>query len=57
MDYLAREGLKVPAGFIHIPRLPEQALDGVSASMTSELSSKALDTIVRTIAQDMDNSQ
>ena len=55
MDYLAGKGRHIPTGVIHVPRLPEQALDGVSASMTSELSSKALDTIVRTLAQDMDN--
>jgi pyroglutamyl-peptidase len=56
MDYLAGEGRHIPAGFIHVPRLPEQALDGASASMTSELSYKALETIVRALAQDMDNS-
>jgi len=56
MDYLTREERPIPAGFIHVPRLPEQALDGASASMTSELSSKALGTIVRALAQDMDNS-
>ena len=56
MDYLALEGHNIPAGFIHVPRIPEQALDGVSASMTSKLSSKALDTILKTLAQDMNNS-
>ena len=56
MDYLSGEGRHIPAGFVHVPRLPEQALDGTSASMTSELSSKALDTIVRALTQHMDNS-
>ncbi len=56
MDYLSGEGRHIPAGFVHVPRLPEQVLDGVSASMTSELSSKALDTIVRALTQHMDNS-
>jgi pyroglutamyl-peptidase len=56
MDYLSGEGRHIPAGFVHVPRLPEQALDGASASMTSELSSKALDTIVRALTQHMDNS-
>jgi len=55
MDYLSGEGRHIPAGFVHVPRLPEQTLDGASASMTSELSSKALDTIVRALTQDMDN--
>ena len=56
MDYLSGEGRHIPAGFVHVPRLPEQALDGASASMTSKLSSKALDTIVRALARHMDNS-
>lgn len=55
MDCLAGKGRHIPAGFIHVPRPPEQALDGVSASMTSELSSEALNTIVRTLVQDMEN--
>ena len=46
MDHLAREGLDIPAGFVHVPRLPEQALDGRSPSMSLELSVRALEVVL-----------
>ncbi len=53
MDYLDREGLDIPAGFIHAPRLPEQALDGKTPSMALDLTAHALDVVVEMISKDL----
>lgn len=53
MDWLARERVDIPAGFIHVPRLPEQALDGRSPSMTAELSARALEIAVEIISKEL----
>jgi pyroglutamyl-peptidase len=53
MDYLDREDLNIPAGFIHVPRLPEQALDGKTPSMALDLSARALDVVVEMISKDL----
>jgi pyroglutamyl-peptidase len=53
MDYLDREDLNIPAGFIHVPRLPEQALDGKTPSMALDLSAHALDVVVEMISKDL----
>jgi pyroglutamyl-peptidase len=53
MDWLARERVDIPAGFIHVPRLPEQALDGRSPSMTVELSARALEIAVGIISKEL----
>jgi pyroglutamyl-peptidase len=50
MDYLARKGIEIPAGFIHIPRLPEQALDATLPSMSLDLSARAMEVVVETLA-------
>jgi len=50
MDYLARTGSEIPAGFIHIPRLPEQALDGVLPSMSLDLSARAMEVVVEALS-------
>jgi pyroglutamyl-peptidase len=39
---LERAGKRIPCGFVHLPCLPEQALDGTSAAM-------ALDTMLRAV--------
>ena len=46
MDYLAREENDIPAGFIHVPSLPEQVIDKKMPSMTVELIAAALDVVV-----------
>lgn len=51
MDWLTREHVDILAGFIHLPRLPDQALDGRSPSMTVELSARALEIEVRIISE------
>ena len=50
MDYLARMGVEIPAGFIHIPRLPEQALDGALPSMSLDFSARAIEVVVEPLA-------
>ncbi|MCW4036239.1 MAG: pyroglutamyl-peptidase I [Candidatus Bathyarchaeota archaeon] len=51
MDYLAREGIGIPAGLIHVPRLPEQALDQRTPSMSLDLITEALQVVVDTISK------
>jgi pyroglutamyl-peptidase len=46
MDYLAREDINIPAGFIHVPSLPEQVIDKKIPSMTVELIVAALEVVV-----------
>jgi pyroglutamyl-peptidase len=53
MDYLDSKGLNIPAGFIHVPRLPEQALDGKNPSMTLDLMAHALNEVVDMISSDL----
>jgi pyroglutamyl-peptidase len=53
MDYLARKNLDIPAGFIHIPRLPEQALGGRRASMDVKTSARAMEAVVEALAKSM----
>ena len=50
MDYLARKGIEIPAGFIHLPRLPEQALDSALPSMSLDLSAMAMEVVVETLS-------
>ena len=53
MDHLAGEGLEIPAGFIHVPLLPQQALERVSASMSLELIAKGLEIVMELISKDL----
>jgi pyroglutamyl-peptidase len=39
---LERAGKRIPCGFIHLPCLPEQALDGASATMTLDTMTQAV---------------
>jgi pyroglutamyl-peptidase len=39
---LERAGRRVPCGFIHLPCLPEQALDGASATMPLDMMTQAV---------------
>ena len=55
MDYLARTGIDIPAGFIHVPSLPEQVVDKRQPSMTVELIAKALEVVLETISKQLDN--
>jgi len=51
LDYLTRNKINIPAGFIHVPRLPEQAVDGRRASMSVESSARAIEAVVDELAK------
>lgn len=53
MDYLAAEGSDIPAGFIHVPRLPEQALESRMPSMTLDLIVRALEVVVNHLSKEL----
>ena len=53
MDYLARSNMDLPAGFIHVPRLPEQALDGRRPSMGVKTSARAMEAVVEALAKSL----
>ena len=46
MNCLAREEIDIPAGFIHIPCLPEQAVEKTVPSMTLDLIARTLEVAV-----------
>jgi pyrrolidone-carboxylate peptidase len=46
MDYLAREDIDIPTGFIHVPSLPAQVIEKKMPSMTVELIAAALEVVV-----------
>ena len=52
MDYTAREKLGIPAGFIHVPKLPEQVVDTKEPHMSLDLIAKGPKIIVKEIAKD-----
>jgi pyroglutamyl-peptidase len=51
MDHLASEVVEIPAGFIHVPLLPRQALERGSASMSLDLIAKGLEVVVELISK------
>jgi len=53
MDHLTSEGIEIPAGFIHVPLLPRQALERGSASMSLDLIAKGLEVVVELITKDL----
>jgi pyroglutamyl-peptidase len=50
MDYVSRVGLETPAGFIHVPSLPEQVVNKETPSMALDLIAKSLDVAASTVA-------
>jgi pyroglutamyl-peptidase len=50
MDYRSRLGLEIPAGFIHVPCLPEQAINKAKPSMSLDLMVEALKVAASTLA-------
>ena len=50
MDYVSEKKLDIPAGFIHVPRLPENVVDNRSPSMSLETSAQALEVAVELVA-------
>lgn len=53
MDYLARKDIGIPAGFIHVPSLPNQVVEKRMPSMTVELIAQALEVVVDTISTEL----
>lgn len=51
MDHLAREGMEIPAGLIHVPCLPEQVVGKGMPSMSLDLIVEALDCAVSTLVR------
>lgn len=50
LHFLAQNGLKIPAGFIHVPFLPQQVLAKPQPSLTLEQLQTALTAALETIA-------
>jgi pyrrolidone-carboxylate peptidase len=50
MDYIAEKLMPIPAGFIHIPRLPENAVGINNPSMSLLTSARALEEAVCLVA-------
>jgi len=46
MDYISKKSLGIPGGFIHVPRLPENAVGSMNPSMSLIDSAKALEIAV-----------
>jgi pyroglutamyl-peptidase len=46
MHYLSVNGVEVPAGFIHVPSLPEQVLEKKTASMSLDTTVRGLEAVL-----------
>jgi len=53
MDYAGRKKLGIPAGFIHVPKLPEQVVDTKEPHMSLDLIAKGLEIVVEEIAGEL----
>ena len=51
MDYNAEHSLDIPAGFIHVPSLPEQVIGQNKPSMTLSLITEALGVVLETLSE------
>ncbi len=51
MHYLSENGLEIPAGFIHVPSLPEQVMEKRGPSMSLDLTAKALSIAIETLSE------
>lgn len=50
MDYAERERLNIPAGFIHVPKLPEQVVDKKEPHMSLDLIARGLEIVVEEVS-------
>jgi len=50
MDYTTREKLGIPAGFIHVPKLPEQVVDTKEPHMSLDLIASGLEIVVEEVS-------
>lgn len=53
MNHVARERLDIPAGFIHVPKLPEQVLDKREPHMSLDLITRGLEVVAEDVAGDL----
>lgn len=53
MHYVAQNNLNIPAGFIHVPSLPEQVIGKNQPSMDLRLIIEALNVVIDTISRDL----
>jgi len=53
MRYLDEAGSDIPAGFIHVPPLPEQVVDKGTASMSVETTAQALRVVVEELTGEL----
>jgi len=51
MDYVAKESLDIPAGFIHVPKLPEQVVEKKEPHMNVETIARGLEVVVEDVAE------
>jgi len=53
MHHLREDGLDIPAGFIHVPPLPEQVADKGTPSMSLETTVKALSIVLEELTREL----
>lgn len=53
MKHLEDNGINTPAGFIHVPSLPEQVVGSNKPSMSLQIIAEALRTIIKTISDNL----
>ncbi|MFH1180770.1 MAG: pyroglutamyl-peptidase I [Candidatus Bathyarchaeota archaeon] len=53
MHYISESHIDIPAGFIHVPSLPEQVIGKNQASMSLSLITEALGVVLDTLSKDL----
>jgi pyroglutamyl-peptidase len=53
MHHLSVNGVEIPAGFIHVPSLPEQVLEKKTASMSLETTVRGLEAVLEELSKDL----
>lgn len=53
MDYIADKKLNIPAGFIHVPRFPENAVGSRKSSMNLNHSARAIEIAVNVVVSNL----
>jgi pyroglutamyl-peptidase len=57
MHYIAEEEITIPAGFIHVPSLPEQVVGKNMPSMSLETIKTGLGIILQTLIEELESSK
>ena len=53
MHHLSVNGVEIPAGFIHVPSLPEQVLEKKTASMSLDTTVRGLEAVLTELSKDL----